>query len=295
MRLKVFLKIPGISFLILLICLGAVFVFRDSVLNLYSKFFERFPEAEKVAYDFLPERVKKESITPGPLYSPEEDPDSFLTQSGIIQWTNIHREKNGLLALTENTRLNIAAETKIEDMFESQYFAHVSPSGEKAADLAESAAYEFIVIGENLAMGNFKDAKELVQAWMDSPGHRANILNSLYQDIGIAVGRGLFEEKSTWLAVQIFGLPLSFCPQPDEFLKEKIESYEIQLKQLQIQIESLLAEIKSIQPKRGSVYNKKVNEYNELINQYNSLLDLNRSLIDRYNAQVKLFNDCAIK
>ena len=282
-------------FAIFIIILGGVFLFRNDILNFYSEFFQRLPQVEKTTADFLIEKVKKEVVAPQPLRATKEDPQSFLTQDGVIQWTNIRRERNGLFPLSENVKLNATANIKLRDMFEKQYFAHMSPLGAGVGDLAVNVGYEFISIGENLALGNFKDDEELVQGWMDSPGHRANILSSRYQDIGVAVGRGIFEGKSTWLAVQIFGLSLSVCPQPEETLKAKIEIYESQLNELQKTLESLQRKIKSMWPKRGLTYNKKVSEYNRLIGQYKNLLRESRALIVEYNGQIKLFNECAIK
>jgi uncharacterized protein YkwD len=95
-------------------------------------------------------------------------------------------------------------------MFENQYFAHESPTGEKVSDLAKKFGYDFLLIGENLAMGNFSSDEDLVLAWMESPGHRENILNEKYQEIGVAVKKGIFEGKEVWIAVQHFGLPFFF-------------------------------------------------------------------------------------
>ena len=127
-------------------------------------------------------------------------------------------------ALLENTKLDQSAELKAQDMLKNQYFAHTSPSGMAVGNLAEKVGYEFIAIGENLALGNFENDEALVQAWMDSPGHRANILNSRYQEIGVAVLKGVFEGRTTWLAVQHFGLPLSVCPSPQEGVKLTIDA-----------------------------------------------------------------------
>src|SRR6185369_15716694 len=119
---------------------------------------------------------------------------------------------SGLPALKENALLDKAAKKKLDDMFAQQYFEHINPQGKGPSDLAKSVGYDYIAIGENLALGNFKNDAELVQAWMDSPGHRANILNKQYTEIGVAVGQGTYEGKKTWLAVQEFGRPTSSCP-----------------------------------------------------------------------------------
>jgi len=124
---------------------------------------------------------------------------------------------------------------QLDDIFEKQYFAHISPEGLGPSDLAEKSGYEYIMIAENLALGNFKDDNTLVNAWMDSPGHRANILNNRYTEIGVAVGKGFFSESNennkeeiateVWIAVQEFGLPLSSCPKPEESLLNTIERF----------------------------------------------------------------------
>ena len=282
-----------LSILFLIFLLGIVFIFRENILNIYSEIFKKFPQIEKTASGFIVEKIKQEIITPPPLRSSKESPEAYLTQSGTIYWTNIQRKDNNLPALTENPKLNAAARAKLDDMFKLQYFEHTSPSGIGAADLAENAGYKFIVIGENLALGSFKNDKELVQAWMDSPGHRANILNSSYQEIGVAVGKGVFEGETTWLAVQEFGRPLSDCYQPDPALKNKIEIYDNNISSLKMKIESLLREINNAESKRGSDYNEKVNEYNTLVAQYNSLVQESKSLVTEYNSQVRLFNECA--
>jgi len=123
---------------------------------------------------------------------------------------------------------------------------------------------------------------------MDSPGHRANILNSKFQEIGVAVVMGIFEGKSTWLAVQHFGLPLSACPQPSLTLKEQIQSNQSEINNLQAVLNNLSAELKSMRRRDKD----KVDEYNSLVSQYNALVRETKSLINQYNSQVSLFNSC---
>ena len=288
MRYKIFI-------LFLIVLLGIVFILREDVSNIYSEIFRKLPQFEKTASEFFIDKIKQEIITPPPLRSSKENPSAYLTQEGTIYWTNIQRKNNNFPSLAENSKLDEAAKAKLDDMFKRQYFEHTSPSGIGAADLAENAGYKFIIIGENLAMGDFQNDEELVQAWMDSPGHRANILNSEYQEIGVAVGRGIFEGKPTWLAVQEFGRPLSDCPSPDKSLKDKIEIYDIKISNLKVEIEVILTEINSTKFKRGSDYNEKVNKYNELVAQYNSLVQGSKSFVAEYNNQVKLFNICVAK
>lgn len=264
------------------------FLFWDDVANFSTKY---FPEIKDAASELYKEEIKPQLSAPPPLRSLKDEPDSFLTRAGVIQWTNFQRAQNGLAALKTNQELNSAAAAKVEDMFQGQYFAHVAPDGKDATYFSQSAGYEAIAIGENLALGNFKDDQDLVQAWMDSPGHRANILNSGYQEIGAAVKRGTFEGKTIWLAVQIFGTPRSACPEPDSTLKLLIETREQDLKVLEAALKAKRSEIENT-PKRDPSYNQKVAEYNAVANQYNSDLTYLKSLISQYNSQVKATNEC---
>jgi hypothetical protein len=276
-----------VLFLVLIISFGLVGIFAWK--NFTPKLSLKSPE--KIG-DFLKKEIEKEVSTPPPLRVEKEVPEAYLTRAGVIQWTNAQRAKYGLPPLKENPRLDVSAELKVQDMFEKQYFAHLSPSGEGVKDLAEVVGYEFIAIGENLALGNFQNDETLVQGWMDSPGHRANILNPSYQDIGVAVQKGQFEGRSVWLAVQHFGRPLSACPQPDENLKAQIDSNQNEIEKLQANLLKLETEIRNMKPKRGTAYTQKIEEYNALVLQYNTLIDQTKSLITNYNNQVNLFNQC---
>jgi uncharacterized protein YkwD len=280
-----------ILLIILAITLGGFF--WSEILDFYSKLTLRLPQqwTEERTNDLI-EEVEKQIATPPPLRAEKEAPESFLTQAGIIQWSNFQREKYGLPPLKENAKLDSSAEIKVEDMLENQYFAHSSLSGVGVKELAERVGYEFIAIGENLALGNFQNDEALLQAWMDSPGHRENILNIQYQEIGVAVIKGVFKGQTTWLAVQHFGLPLSACSQPDETLKVEIETNQNQIEELQQTLEVLQTEIQIMRPKRGPAYNQKIEQYNAIVSQYNNLVDEKKVLISQYNAQVKLFNDC---
>lgn len=238
------------------------------------------------------ENFQKQVSAPGPLRGKIEAQDAFLTRAGVANWTNASRAENILPALAANSKLNAAAMAKVNDMFARQYFAHVSPIGEQAADLADQAGYEYIAIGENLALGNFENDEVLVQAWMDSPGHRANILGEDFTEIGVAVRQGNFERHPTWLAVQIFARPRTACPSVDEELRSRIDTNESRLSRWQNEIDSLRNEIDNMRPKHGDEYNTKVEQYNTLVNDYNSLLQTTKAIIEQYNAQVSAFNVC---
>ena len=91
-------------------------------------------------------------------------------------------------------------------MLEKQYFDHVSPTGEQASDLAENVGYHYKIIAENIGTGDFLNNQKIVDGWMQSPGHRENILSTEVREIGAAVLKGKMKGSVTYIAVQIFGL-----------------------------------------------------------------------------------------
>jgi len=129
---------------------------------------------------------------------------SHITPEKIIELTNQEREELGLNTLKENELLSEAARQKAADMFAFNYWAHISPSGRTPWTFFTDAGYKYQYAGENLAR-DFNDPESVVRAWMDSPSHRENVVNSKYQEIGIAVVDGSLQGVETTLVVQLFG------------------------------------------------------------------------------------------
>ena len=218
--------------------------------------------------------------------------DSALTVAGIVKLTNAERTKKGLKALASNSVLEKSATAKVQDMFSQQYFEHVSPSGVSVTDLVNKQGYQYIVIGENLALGNFGGDAQVVAAWMASPGHRANILDARYDEIGVAVGRGMYNGRMQWLAVQHFGKPLSSCPVIDSQLKSSIESTRVSLEAREKNLTKEKADIDKSDPNESS-YRERVIQYNDDVQQYNRQLEAFKAAVEQYNESVKTFNSCA--
>lgn len=218
--------------------------------------------------------------------------DSILTIGGIISWTNFFRQTNGLIPLKESASLNKIALHKLTDMLQKQYFEHISPSGEGIGGVAKKEGYKFVLIGENLALGDFIDDEDVVNAWMNSLGHRANILKPSYIEVGIATQKGIFDDREAWLSVQIFAVPLSFCKNPDQSLLDKIESNKAQLKSTKEHLDLLRSVIKEKKYQTREEYEKLVAEYNSLIPSYNFLSQSTKSFIEQYNIEATLFNQC---
>lgn len=131
----------------------------------------------------------------------------------LVELTNDDRLAEGLGELTTNPVLEDAARMKAEHMAEHEYFAHVSPDGLDPWYWFYRAGYEFVDAGENLAV-NFADSDDVNEAWLDSPGHRANIMNGEFTEIGIAAVRGTYKGKKTVYVVQLFGTPMAKPPVP---------------------------------------------------------------------------------
>lgn len=129
---------------------------------------------------------------------------SDITTDKVVQKTNLEREKQGLSSLVYNEKLSQAALAKAQDMFSDQYWAHTAPDGLEPWDFISDVGYVYKVAGENLAR-DFETTDQMVKAWMNSPTHRANIMNGKFQEIGIAVIDGKLQGFETTLVVQMFG------------------------------------------------------------------------------------------
>lgn len=125
---------------------------------------------------------------------------SDVYSGDLIEATNREREKHNLQPLYENPKLSKAAELKARHMIENDYWAHIAPDGTKPWDFFEEADYKYIFAGENLAKG-FNTSKGVMAGWMNSEGHRANILNSQFLEIGIASIDGVLGGEETTLVV----------------------------------------------------------------------------------------------
>ena len=276
--------------LLSLVLMGNIAYHKDALLVAYDKNFQQFQETD---LGNLISQIGKEILEPGPLNVGGKANNATFSSQQVIIETNSARQTNGNLPpLLENAKLNAAAKVKAQDMFTNQYFDHVSPSGVGPAALVSSQGYEYIITGENLILGNFKGEKEVVQLWMNSPGHRANILNNRFTEIGVAMVKGQYKGETVWIGVQEFGLPLSSCPEPSVSLKNTIEANRTALDQLAAQIDMKRKEIENTS-RRSEKYNQLVDEYNALVAEYNPLNDETKKLIAQYNAQVNNFNQCA--
>lgn len=131
---------------------------------------------------------------------------SSVTIDEVVRLTNERRVASGLAPLVYNEKLADAARRKAANMFGENYWAHNSPSGKTPWVWFQAAGYTYTFAGENLAK-DFGDTARMMEAWMASPTHRANIVNDKYKEIGVAVVPGNLEGSDTVLVVQLFGAP----------------------------------------------------------------------------------------
>ena len=107
-------------------------------------------------------------------------------QVEVLNLVNKERKANGLKPLTLNKELSNVANIKSRDMIEKGYFDHTSPTYGSPFDMMKKFNISYNTAGENIAMGQ-KTPSEVMNSWMNSSGHRANILNSTYTELGVGI------------------------------------------------------------------------------------------------------------
>lgn len=127
-----------------------------------------------------------------------------ISSQQLLLLVNQKREANGLPSLILNEKLSLAAVNKAKDMFAKNYWAHSSPDGETPWVFIKGAGYNYVYAGENLARG-FDNTDSIVNAWMASVQHKANLLSQNYRDVGFAIKEGKLSGEDTVLVVQELG------------------------------------------------------------------------------------------
>lgn len=143
-------------------------------------------------------------IYPGQKLTIPQINDVKSLESEVIRLVNVERSKNGLGPLTQNWELSRVARYKSQDMMNKGYFSHTSPTYGSPFRMMESFGIRFSAAGENIAKGQRTPA-EVMRDWMNSPGHKANILNGSYQQIGVGVAK---DSSGRFYWTQMFIKPL---------------------------------------------------------------------------------------
>lgn len=114
---------------------------------------------------------------------------SVAAEGQVLASLNAQRAQSGLQPLVYNGLLTRAARGHALDQARNGYFSHTGKDGSSSADRAKRAGYNFCLVGENLSIG-YSSIQAAMQGWMASKGHRDNILNGKFNDVGIGIGEG---------------------------------------------------------------------------------------------------------
>lgn len=135
--------------------------------------------------DANPQISNPDLIYPGQVLTiPQVDTSVLSFEREVIRLVNEIRVQNGLKPLTENWELSRVARYKSQDMVDNRYFSHTSPTYGTPFQMIKAFGLSYRSAGENIAYGQ-RTPQAVVNAWMNSSGHRANILNSSYTQIGV--------------------------------------------------------------------------------------------------------------
>jgi uncharacterized YkwD family protein len=131
------------------------------------------------------QQAKPEPVTPAkPAKQAPATQGISATEQKVIELTNAERRKAGLKDLVGDTKLSSVAKTKSNDMQKNGYFSHTSPTYGSPFDMMRDFGVTYSTAGENIAQGQ-RTPEEVVRAWMNSEGHRKNILNGAFTHIGV--------------------------------------------------------------------------------------------------------------
>lgn len=217
--------------------------------------------------------------------------EEILTRSGILSIVNTERISRNLSTMSLNQSLNESATIKAKDILANQYFAHTAPNGTTVDDLVEDTGYQYLKVGENLALGEFVSDSDVMKAWMASPGHKANILDAQFDELGVGIQKGVYEGATVYVVVQHFGRPTSDCPSIDktilvtyESVKQKVLDTENELKAIKATVDEGRA--------NGQLMNEEAEAFNELNTKYKNYFNELNQIRNTYNLQVQTFNSC---
>ena len=137
-----------------------------------------------------PQITNPDLIYPGQVLTiPQVDAAVRAFEQEVVRLVNEQRAQHGLQPLTENWELSRVARYKSQDMVDNRYFSHTSPTYGSPFQMIRAFGLTFRTAGENIAYGQ-RTPQAVVNAWMNSSGHRANILNASYTQIGVGYVAG---------------------------------------------------------------------------------------------------------
>ena len=137
---------------------------------------------------------------------------SSIESASLMEKVNQERQNRNIPPLFSSSKLNTAATTKTNDMFERDYFDHINPDGSYVWPLINATGYgPYKLLGENLAI-DFSSESGIVSAWLNSPSHRDNMLNTEFVDQGMSAQFGDYETRYTSIVTNLFGTLIAVIP-----------------------------------------------------------------------------------
>lgn len=141
-------------------------------------------EEKKDTSPTAPSKTEDKKDTTEQNQAPKQNSSLNAFEQEVIHLTNQERQKNGLAPFKANIELSSVARAKSQDMIDKNYFDHQSPTYGSPFDMMKSFGISYRTAGENIAKGQ-KTAQQVVNGWMNSEGHRKNILNPNFTEIGV--------------------------------------------------------------------------------------------------------------
>src|SRR5699024_2126820 len=164
--------------------------------NIFNYFFQNWKNDWKNNWQIEEETVEQASPKEEVVETKQEKVESgdlHAYEQRVFELTKEEREKNGLTAFEMDEPLSDVAREKSQDMKQKGYFDHQSPTYGSPFEMMKQFGINYQTAGENIAMGQ-QSPEEVVQAWMNSPGHRENILNDSFTHLGV----GYVENGNYW-------------------------------------------------------------------------------------------------
>jgi uncharacterized protein YkwD len=169
------------------------------------------PDLDKIQVRSAAAPAPSASTSPDPTTPPSPDPTTppspadpiAAAEAEVVRLVNVERGKVGCSPVAANDALARAARDHSTDMAKNNYFSHTSLDGTQFADRISRAGYQWRGAGENIAKGQRTPA-DVMSAWMNSSGHRANIVNCGFRDLGVGLA---YDARNTPLWTQDFGTP----------------------------------------------------------------------------------------
>jgi uncharacterized YkwD family protein len=135
----------------------------------------------------IPEETPQQE-TPQQDQAPAADASISALEQEVVRLVNVERQKQGLQPYKHNSQVSSIARRKSEDMRDKNYFSHQSPTYGSPFEMLNQFGVEFTAAGENIAKGQ-KTAQAVMNSWMNSPGHRKNILSEKFTEIGVGLAK----------------------------------------------------------------------------------------------------------